>query len=273
MSAADLEPWLDRWGLMPDGEALTTCTARLLPVRRGRRRLMLKLITHPDEIGQGPALVWFDGRGAVRLEAREGAALLLQRAWPGRPLADLVFSGRDDEATGIVARQMMALHHAPAPGGGFGTVEDWGKGFERIGPAALAAGADAGLIDRAGRLHAELCNSQGERVLLHGDLQHWNILSDEGAGWLAIDPKGVIGERAYETGAMLRNPRPDPALYAEPAVIGRRASILAESLGLELDRVLGWCFAQAVLSGLWHMEDGQDASPAWRTAEATLALL
>ncbi len=38
-----------------------------------------------------------------------------------------------------------------------------------------------------------------------GDLHHENILAAERAPWLAIDPKGVIGEPAYEMGALLRN--------------------------------------------------------------------
>src|SRR6266567_3540278 len=49
--------------------------------------------------------------------------------------------------------------------------------------------------------------SSAEPVLVHGDLHHDNVLSSARAGWLAIDPKGVAAEPAYETAAMLRNPR------------------------------------------------------------------
>jgi hypothetical protein len=52
----------------------------------------------------------------------------------------------------------------------------------------------------------ELLSSSGKEVLLHGDLHHWNILSSEREGWLAIDPKGLAGEAECETGAFLRNP-------------------------------------------------------------------
>ena len=43
-------------------------------------------------------------------------------------------------------------------------------------------------------------------MLLHGDLQHYNVLLDKDRGWVAIDPKGVVGELEYEVGALLRNP-------------------------------------------------------------------
>jgi streptomycin 6-kinase len=38
------------------------------------------------------------------------------------------------------------------------------------------------------------------------DLHHYNVLSDSGRGWLAIDPKGLVGEVEYEVGAAIRNP-------------------------------------------------------------------
>src|SRR6266567_6137524 len=41
--------------------------------------------------------------------------------------------------------------------------------------------------------------SSAEPVLVHGDLHHDNVLSSARAGWLAIDPKGVAAEPAYET--------------------------------------------------------------------------
>jgi streptomycin 6-kinase len=81
-------------------------------------------------------------------------------------------------------------------------------------------------------LYAELLPSQEAQVVLHGDLHHYNILSS-GDQWKAIDPKGVIGEPVYETGALLRNPfglldRPNPLKLTE-----RRIAILSELLGFD----------------------------------------
>ena len=267
MSADAVRPWLERWRLNPDGEVVRTPTALVQFVRRGEERLVLKLITHTDEASQPGVLEHYGGHGAVRLFAHADGAMLMEHAWPGRPLSELALGGHDDEATGVVAGLIAELHWRPAPSGAR-TVEDWGRGFDRIRPSALAAGADPDLIDRAGTLYRELCASQGRRVLLHGDLHHHNILFDDGRGWLAIDPKGVAGELAFETGAILRNPGPDPAVYADPKVIARRTGILAERLGLERERIHGWCFVQAVLSALWQVEDGLDATLAWQMAAA-----
>ena len=96
-----------------------------------------------------------------------------------------------------------------------------------------------------------------ESVLLHGDLHHENILAAERAPWLGIDPKGVIGEPTYETGALLRNRLPN-LLDAPQAVrvLTRRIDQLSEELNLDRTRVRNWAMAQVVLSVWWTIEDG-----------------
>ena len=272
MSAPDTAPQLSHWRLIAEAPPERTATGIVQMVRRGDERLVLKIVTHQDEASQPEALAHFAGRGAVRLVGRDPPAMLLERAWPGTPLSSLVTGGRDEEATAIVAEVIERLHCGPAPAG-FRTVEDLGLGFDRVRNQALAAGAAAALLDRAQRLYDELCASQGQRVLLHGDLHHDNILEDDQRGWLAIDPKGVVGEGAYETGAMLRNPGPDAALYADPRIIRRRCDQLAERLGYDPQRIIGWCFAQSVLSALWRVEDDLDPTLAWRMAQASRPVL
>ena len=93
-------------------------------------------------------------------------------------------------------------------------------------------------------------------VLLHGDLHHENILEAERESWLAIDPKGLVGEAAYETGALLRNQLSVVFEDSQPGrVMARRVDQLAEELGLDRTRVRGWGLAQAVLSAWWDVED------------------
>jgi streptomycin 6-kinase len=95
-----------------------------------------------------------------------------------------------------------------------------------------------------------------EPVLLHGDLHHENILSAERQPWLAIDPQGVIGEPAYETGALLRNPMPDILNFPNlKSVLKKRVDQLVEELALDRSRILGWGIAQAVLSAWWDYEE------------------
>jgi streptomycin 6-kinase len=87
-----------------------------------------------------------------------------------------------------------------------------------------------------------------------------SILAARREPWLAIDPKGVIGEQAYETGALLRNPKPELLAIPQPGlVLARRVAHLSEELGFDRGRVRGWGLAQAVLAACWSLED-QSAS-------------
>ena len=99
---------------------------------------------------------------------------------------------------------------------------------------------------------SHFCNvypSQGEHVLRHGDLHHWYILSATRRPWLALDPKGVIGEREYEIGALLRHPNLDHFNRLDlKRLQARRIDILAETLELDRQRMMGWGLAQAILS-------------------------
>jgi streptomycin 6-kinase len=108
-------------------------------------------------------------------------------------------------------------------------------------------------------------------VLLHADLHHWNILSSQRGCWLAIDPKGVVGEPAYETGAWLRNPFPQ-LLHSSHALgmTQRRLDQMAEGLGFDRLRLACWAFAQAVLSAWWAFEDH---SYDWRQSLAVAEML
>ncbi len=110
-----------------------------------------------------------------------------------------------------------------------------------------------------------------EPVLLHGDLHHDNILAAEREPWLAIDPKGIVGEPAYEVGALLRNPLPGLLARPEPGrVLARRIEQLAAELGFDRARIRGWALAQAVLSAWWSYEDHGDG---WRETIACAELL
>jgi streptomycin 6-kinase len=121
-----------------------------------------------------------------------------------------------------------------------------------------------------------LCASQRLPRLLHGDLQHYNVLFDSHRGWLAIDPKGVIGELEYEVGAALRNPYENPQLFISRSTIERRLEQFTNQLNLNYERTLRWGFAQAVLSAIWLIEDGfavNEMTPALRLAEVIRPML
>jgi streptomycin 6-kinase len=233
--------------------------------------VMLKLgVPNPELLTEIAALEHYAGRGICQLLAadRERGMLLLERLQPGDMLSSLANDGgnadaNDDRATTIAAQVMLALWR-PAPAEhNFPTVAGWGQGLERL-RQRFAGGVGpfpARLVEQAERIFAELLTSSGDQpgqqLLLHGDLHHYNILAGRG-GWLAIDPKGLVGEAAYETGALLRNEW-GADLATLPQRTARRVAILAEVLNQDRQRIIGWGIAQAVLSAWWDYEDNGDS--------------
>jgi len=153
---------------------------------------------------------------------------------------------------------LLALHRPLPAEHPFPTIADWGRGFARLRAAfdGTTGPFPPALVDQAVTLFADLLASQAAPVLLHGDLHQGNILRAARAPWLALDPKGVAGEPAYDVGAFLRNPLPGLLQGPDPrGLLARRIAIFAERCGFPRDRVRGWGLAQAVLSAWWTYED------------------
>jgi streptomycin 6-kinase len=266
-----VEERMRAWRVAVEHRAETE-SSLLLFGRRDDRPVVLKIVKEGgDEWTSGAVLEAFDGNGVVRVLDCAGGALLLERLSPGTPLTSLVVSGDDHRATAILADVMRRMSPRLPPTG-TATVEDWGEGFARHA-ARRDSSIPRPLLADAERLYGSLCRSQSRVRLLHGDLHHDNVLHDSERGWVAIDPKGVVGELEYETGATLRNPQGHPVLFTDPAVITKRVDQLAHALELDTGRILGWAFAQAVLSAIWTVEDGPAFEPHGAARVALAAVL
>ena len=141
---------------------------------------------------EADALELWAGDGAVRLLRRDRArrALLLERARPGDDIAGLP----EEEAT------------ATAVAGGLRLWQPAAEPFRWIGdhvPRWLDNAEGHELVPLARELYASL--DAGRDVLVHGDFHHHNILASE-RGYLAIDPKPMLGEPEYDVPSFLWNP-------------------------------------------------------------------
>lgn len=220
---------------------------------QGTRPIVLKLSLDIESLKQeAAALKAFAGFGAVSVLAENKGSLLLEGLNPGIALKSY-FPEKEQESIDIAAKVMKHLHEAPQLDVHvFPHIRDW----------ILTLDNDLNIpenyLQKARQLRDHLLSTSPKEVLLHGDLHHDNILQN-GNHWMVIDPKGVIGEPAYEVTAFIRNPIPD-LLDQEHAdhIILNRASCFAKMLGLPESRILDWCFVQAVLSWAWTLEDGGD---------------
>ena len=239
-------------------------------------RLVLKVCFPDAEAAtERDALRLFDGRGAVHMldSDEERGALLLERLEPGTKLADSCET--DDEGATSSAVSVMRSLRRPAPREhDFPSVTRWGEGFKRhrVNFGGATDPLPARLFNEAEALFRDLNDSSAEPVLLHGDLHHENILAARRGPWLAVDPKGVVGEPAYEVGALLRNPIGQILAWPNLArVMERRISQLSDELGFKRERVRGWGLSQAMLAAVWSCEDGMRDHAQWVACAETIA--
>jgi streptomycin 6-kinase len=267
--SAMLDVYLSRWDLVPDGNPVVTSTSRLLPVRHRGAPAMLKLATGEEERLGGVLMEWWDGDGAARVLARDGDALLLERAEGTASLADMARTGRDDEACRILCAVAARLHAPrPKPLPDLIPLAHW---FRELEPAAAAYGGI-----RCAAAAESLLAEPREVGVLHGDLHHGNVLDFGARGWLAIDPKRLAGERGFDFANIFTNPDlddPSRPVATEPDRFARRLQVVSAAAGLEGNRLLRWILAWTGLSAAWFLGDGDSAAIDLRVAHMAAAEL
>lgn len=224
-----------------------------------------------DEADGEAYLRWRDGHGAVRLLDRQGELLLLEDAG-NRSLLDVWHDDGDETAAAIAAGMIRNLH---APGAcshpaGMETLEVYFSGlFARA--AITDAGGDGEQYRAAAALAQRLLAGQRDIRPLHGDFHHENALHSP-RGWLAIDPKGVLGDPAFDVANLFYNPLESELRY-QPARAARLARSLAPAVERAPAELLDWAFAFTALSASWHEEDGSmdEAAKSLRVGRAVAA--
>ena len=192
-------------------------------------------VNFPDEESEhdAHALDRWDGVGAARLLDRDDAvsAMLVERLRPGTQL----WTVPDDEATELAAGVLEQLW-VPAA-----------EPFRRLADVAAhwaeelpATSMDPRLVDEAVSFLREAGPTQRESVLMHQDFHGGNVLLSE-RGWLAIDPKPLVGEREFDVASLIRDRRP-----TTKAAMERRLDYLVDRLDLDRERTRGWAIAHAL---------------------------
>ena len=271
---AEAQPWLDRlpgyldgvrdrWGLELDEPVGTGATGYTVAATRsgedGAAEDAVLKLSYPDAwfVESTAALARWNGDGAVRLLAHDpDGAQLLERAEPGSSLLDK----RDEDGALSIAADVLQRLWVPDPGG-IMTVESETAEWARTMPGRyhlVGRPFERSLVTEALDAFRELGPTQPERVLLHGDLHMGNVLAAERQPWLAIDPKPLIGERAFDVTALLRDKAPD--LIDDPAAgrerLQHRFDLLSERLGLDRPRLRQWSLAVLVDYAIWDFEVG-----------------
>lgn len=262
---------VEQWSLVPDGSVIITPSSRLLPVLHRGRSAMLKVPLVEEEAIGGRLLAAWNGSGAAAVFEVDDQAIVLERAVGGRDLTALTRAGDDLEAVAIICAVLEALHAVipagtrqdPAPADTehpeLPTLQRWFRDLAQVGDSAAtpltADTASAAFLTRgwttADRLLAT--TSPTDIVVLHGDLHHGNVLEFAPGDWRAIDPKGIVGHRAFDATALFSNP--DPQTATDAALFVARVDLVSRAVNVPRPTLLEWIVARMALSAAWSLQD------------------
>jgi streptomycin 6-kinase len=252
--------YAERWDVALGAPFPTHPFSYVAPAVRGDGTPAVLKLTFPEPEAEheGAALAHWAGAGAVRLLAHdpERRALLLERCLPGEQLWAVA---DEDAANAAAAAVLRALWRPPPPRHELrplaGEARRWAA--ELPGRFARHGGPfDRAVLDRAvGWIDELLAAPAGDPVVLHQDFHGGNVLRAERQPWLAIDPKPLVGERAFDAASLLRDRRSQ--LAAEPHPVRRmrrRLDQLTGELDLDRERMRRWAVVHALA---WGMQDDE----------------
>ncbi len=272
---ARAERAVDRWGLVLGEPFETGVAAWTAPATTaaGEDAVLKLSYPHVEARDEAAALAVWHGVGAVVLLDADADdwALLLRRLRPGTTLAEAQLPAVDHLTVGAELLRRLAAVEVDAAGpfrdladvaGALATVA--AERIERLAPAAPIP-IDAGLCRHGVDLLEELPADAPRRGLAHGDLNPGNILRHDEttpgtagarAGWVAIDPKPVHGDLAWDPWPLLTQVGDWVTAVPTPADLADRTRLVADVTGLDPARVAAWCVARSVECGLWAADRG-----------------
>jgi len=202
-----------------------------------------------------------NGDGAVKILKQDEThrAILLERLTPGKNLKEVC---RQDKAKAveITIPIVRGLLKEPPPNSEFRKLDEW---FNNFFEKSAKTNFPREFQNKTLEFYERLSFDSKSKLLIHGDLHHENILSATREPFLAIDPKGIVGDIGYEIAVFLNNHlwwlADEKNLKEKLNDAVRRFS---EAFEIEPTDLRKWAYAQMVLSAWWTFDENGEN---WQT--------
>ena len=222
---------------------------------QNRKEAILK-IGFPQEkelITEMEALLYFNKRCCVKMIDfnKELGAILLEKINPGTSLRTIQVND-DKKATEIAANLINNINIAIPKQHSFPKIADWVKIFNNTNKLNIKSKLIINLVGKAKEIYQDLVKDSYDSLLLHGDLHHDNILYDRQKGWLAIDPKGVIGNPIFDFARLIQN---FWGSKITSELVQNRLEMISSIVGYNKSLLARWTFIDYIMSNLWSIKE------------------
>lgn len=210
---------------------------------------VLKVPASPEDgAAEIAALRAWSGEGAARVLRTEPESSSMLMNFLGRV-------GEGDYGLPDIVDLAERLHRGAPEGFAFAEVHDnldrrvdWAR--ERFAKSGYEHHLDD--LRHAEKLVAELATGDGDRVLLHGDLQAKNLIVSDGE-LVAVDPMPVVGPPLFDIAFWIAKSDHERPTRTYVDQVGRLRP------GIDADALLRWTWALAVLENRPYLQRGTAA--------------
>jgi streptomycin 6-kinase len=253
-----IEVYADRWGLstfqlIPSYSA--NLVFRCVSAKYGNAVLKLGNPSSREIAAEYHALREYDGRRFCTVfEADlEHGVMLEECVQPGTPLRD---EDSLDKRLSVFSALYQGLHVPPMNADLYPTYTGW---VERI-TAYMSKREDCKELYLYMRKAQDICASvtalYPQRMLLHGDFHHDNILLGREGEYRIIDPKGVVGDPVFDVPRFILNEFDEELTEDTYKKISNIISVLEKSLEIPEDIIRRCLFVETAMGNCWSAEDG-----------------
>jgi len=232
------------WDLRVDGPSTSGTCAVVVPVQSGSGPAVLKVgWPHHEAAAEHLALRHWDGAGSVRMLRAEPRrfALLLERADRTTDLTTVPVQVACAVIGGLLAQlRVPAIARTPR------LSQYAGRQVERL--AAAPEILPRRFVDQARHLADSLGQDPDvDACLVHTDLHYENVLAAQRQPWLAIDPKPMAGDPAFEVAPALWNRSDELGTGSSVRVnLRRRLETVCGHGGIDRERARAWTIVREV---------------------------
>lgn len=180
----------------------------------------------------------------------ESAGLLLEeRICPGTVL-------RREASLGTRIRRFLQVFqeiHMPVDSGP--TYLNW---LEQICEYCVRHQVVEDMASRAHLFCEEMFEKYPDRVLLHGDLHHDNLLLKADGSYAMVDPKGIVGPAIMDLPRFILNELDTDHACPDRRHMEEVIRLLGEQSGYPAADIAKLYYMEAVLANVWCAEDGEE---------------
>lgn len=214
--------------------------------------VILKIDQHRSQLeSEYRMLARLSGRHSCKVYAYDACngLLLEERIFPGTVLR----REASPEKRIQTFLQVFQEIHMPADSGA--TYLNW---LEQICEYCACHGVAGDMASRARSFCAEMFEKYPERVLLHGDLHHDNLLLRTDGSYAMIDPKGVVGPAIMDLPRFILNELDTDHECSDGRHIEEVIRLIGEQSGYPTADIGKLFYMETVLANVWCAEDGEE---------------